>query len=255
MREKDFKVLDTPMSGIAGELLENKPRVTPHFGVDLGADLSSDQGEVVEVETSSKLDEQKKVDQGEVVKPLDPDYFCEEKQVVFDPEIHQKQNGKPRRKKGGGFVPKGGRKKGKLANGKSKIVVPQPKIDPDLGADLPSDQAEVVKVDTTAAGAAAAAMFFTAGMAIGGDEWQPEKNEQEYVSKAFSDYLATKDISQLNPTHVLIFSLLSYSGQRVTKPKTKDSLSRAFLWLKGKAYKVFDRIKVYRSVGVEKCAS
>lgn len=83
-----------------------------------------------------------------------------------------------------------------------------------------------------ATGAAAANMMFTAGIVIGGDEWQPMRDEKlgidekTMVESAFGDYFVATGKTDLPPNVALTVAICGYILPRFTMPKTQSRFAR-----------------------------
>jgi hypothetical protein len=77
---------------------------------------------------------------------------------------------------------------------------------------------------------AACAVTFTVGMTLGGEEWQPSKDEHATLAQAFEAYFRAKGCVDVPPGVALTIALLSYAGPRFTKPKTQGRLQKLRMW-------------------------
>ena len=83
-----------------------------------------------------------------------------------------------------------------------------------------------------------ATMFIQSGVAIFGDEWQPEKsreyNEQDGLIEATDEYFKVAGIVDMPPWLVLVVAYGSYGLKRMSKPRTQTVMAkmREAIWAK-----------------------
>lgn len=82
------------------------------------------------------------------------------------------------------------------------------------------------------AGRVAASVQFQIGQMFGGKEFAPDSPEElDFYSKAWADYLVTKETPDLPPGVVLLGMLVAYPASRANRPETAAKISRARSWL------------------------
>ena len=154
----------------------------------------------------------------------------------FDPAIHKTDSdGNPILTQRGKLSMKAGVKKGgnvsRGTTGKNQSFVGGPK---------PPSQEELDKIKCRATGAAAANTIITLGVVVGGDEWQPIKNEEYGIDEkanlenAFADYFEATGQTDLPPNLALTVACAAYALPRFTMPKTKARTSKVMTWFKKK---------------------
>ena len=152
----------------------------------------------------------------------------------FDPAIHKTDaNGEPVLTKAGKLSKKAGVKKGNVSRGTNKSQS-------FVGGPQPPTQDELNKIKCRATGAAAANTIITLGVVVGGDEWQPIKNEDYGIDEkanlenAFADYFEATGQTDLPPNLALTVACAAYALPRFTMPKTKARTSKVMTWFKKK---------------------
>lgn len=151
----------------------------------------------------------------------------------FNPEIHAvNADGSPKFTATGAFAKKRGRRSG---------AVSVLNAAGDKGQSAKPDTAAVMRANKqAAAGSAAANMLIMLGMVLGGEEWQPLKNEKigldekANLETAFQDYFTASNLEDLPPSFALGIAVLGYALPRFTMPKTQART--ATLWGKAKAW-------------------
>jgi hypothetical protein len=127
----------------------------------------------------------------------------------FDPAIHAvNPDGTPKRRGDGSFAKKRGRKPGQ-------------------GGALPpkQDGHAVERIDEADEAAKTAAnLTIWGGVALFGDEFQPEKDEPKMLHAAYRDYFSARGVKKLPPEVGLAVALSAYILPRIGKPKTRDKL-------------------------------
>lgn len=152
---------------------------------------------------------------GEVIKDVDGN--------VFNPDMHASDKaGNPSYTQTGRFKKKPGRKVN--APEKAGAVNNAP------------------AVGSFEAACAATGIFVQTGVALFGDEWQPEElphaNEEAIMCGAFTKYFEAKGVSDIPPGAALAIALVSYSARRFSKPKTKTQLAKMKDWLIAKVMNI-----------------
>jgi len=97
-------------------------------------------------------------------------------------------------------------------------------------------------------GSASAEIVFTVGMAAGGEDFIPSKQERVYMSSAFTQYYQSKGMKDLPPGFILASALLSYIAPRMNKPKTQTKLKKLYIYLKSKLTKTKDFVVSKKAV-------
>ena len=150
----------------------------------------------------------------------------------FDSEIHAMRDGKP--------IPT--IRHGKVVPGKFQLKRGKKKGTPQKAASVVSGDSmvspgEIVNNGGQAAGKAAAHMLITLGCTIGGDEFQPVKDETYGIDEAanletaFGDYFVATGRTDFPPGIALSIAVGGYILPRFTRPKTKSRLEKAGEWL------------------------
>lgn len=141
----------------------------------------------------------------------------------FDPAIHRTdKEGNPSLSPKGKLMLKPGRKAGAVI-GKKSVVSALPLV----------DEAEQKRQSARMAGIAMANSLITLGTLVGGEEWQPVKNdeygvdEKNHLENAFSDYCETKNIDDFPPGIALTIAVSGYILPRFTMPKTKAKVTKS----------------------------
>jgi hypothetical protein len=151
---------------------------------------------------------------------------------AFDPKIHASNaDGSPRRTVRGAWALKRGNKGKAAASPPSSngIVLP--------GA---SSGASAKEQEARAGGAGAANLFLMLCVGLGGQEWQPikddktGKDDKAMLEHAFGDYFVSRNWGDLPPGWALVAALCIYAGPRFTMPQTTTRLQRVKLWFAGK---------------------
>jgi hypothetical protein len=89
-------------------------------------------------------------------------------------------------------------------------------------------QADAARQAARNAGAQAAELLFAAGVVIGGDEWQPRKDdkagvdERTMMQSAMGAYFEAQGKTDISPGMVLAFVVLAYAAPRFAMPKTQS---------------------------------
>jgi hypothetical protein len=104
--------------------------------------------------------------------------------------------------------------------------------------DIKPELSDAEKQQCTALGKVSANMIFAAGRMLGGEEWQPVKqqgyDEASALEQAFADYYIASGKTEMSPAAGLGMALCAYALPRFTMPETKKktaSLSkRVFAW-------------------------
>ena len=156
----------------------------------------------------------------------------------FNPDIHATDSeGNPiPRKRGGKIIPGEFQKKRGVKGGTAKKSVVS-------GGDTGKPQ-EVINNGGLMAGKTAAHVLITLGCTIGGDEWQPIKNEEygldekENLETAFINYFEATGKTDFPPGVALAIAVGGYVLPRFTQPKTKSRLKRAGEWIYFKWQKI-----------------
>lgn len=139
--------------------------------------------------------------------------------ILFDPAIHEADElGIPRRTADGLFRRKRGRRSG-VSYG----------LDSGTAAETVSEGCILPRTEAVKAGKATAALIYSFGQGVFGDEWTPVKSggldEKEYVSNAFADYYEARGCIKLPPEVGLILAVGTIFGPRLFLPQTKAKIS------------------------------
>lgn len=145
--------------------------------------------------------------------------------TLFNPDIHlTSSDGKPQLTVRGTFAQKRGRKPGSVHGAQvsaSSMSAP--------GAqNVQSTQQAATEMAARTAGVQAAELVFAAGVIIGGDEWQPRKDdkigmdERAMLQGAMGDYFVARGKCDIPPGVVLSFVMLAYIAPRFAMPKTQS---------------------------------
>jgi hypothetical protein len=155
----------------------------------------------------------------------------------FDSAIHvTNSDGSPALTKTDKLRKRPGRKAGATSAGIKSTVGK-----PGVSADGTDDNTANAEAQARAAGVAAAETLFTVGVALGGDEWKPQKDartgqdEREFMRDAFGTYFEAKGMTDFTPGIALCVAVGAYAAPRLTMPKTIGRFERFKLWLATKA--------------------
>lgn len=85
--------------------------------------------------------------------------------------------------------------------------------------------------EAIATGTVIASLFLGMCQSIGGEEWEPTKQERDFQTSAWQAYCVAKQYNQLSPGFALAVALGSYAAPRFTKPKTSAKVSRVYQWV------------------------
>lgn len=151
--------------------------------------------------------------------------------AAFDPAQHASdKDGNPLYGVAGNFQKKRGRRAGASNKHGSKIGTPA------QGPQSVQNSGQSFKM----IGQATAESVFMAGRVIGGEDWEPIKNddlgidERAQMSEAWAQYAEAKQWKDIPPGVLVSIVMLGYIGPRLAKPKTKTRIKVAWLWLKDK---------------------
>lgn len=159
---------------------------------------------------------------------------------TFDPNIHAvEEDGTPKMTAAGNFSKKRGRKAGQTNStlNTGSVQKPQETIDPQ----------KALKNKQRQAGNAAANTLITLGVVMGGEEWQPIKNEEHGIDEkftlemAFSDYFEAKQMEDIPAGIALSIAIIGYAAPRFTMPKTQERSKS--LWGKVKKWWINRKLK------------
>lgn len=149
---------------------------------------------------------------------------------AFNPAIHATNpDGSPKMRVDGGFALKRGRKSG--AATQSKVAKPQSAATP---------QVSESEVAARQSGAVMAALCIQLGVVMGGDEWQPRRDdsigldEQKQMENAFANYFTAKGYTDIPPGAALAICIGAYALPRFTMPKTRTRLAKVKDWVVAK---------------------
>jgi hypothetical protein len=96
------------------------------------------------------------------------------------------------------------------------------------------------QIGTYEAACAATAIYIQTGVALFGDEWQPEQlphaSEEEVLIHSFDRYFQAKGVYDIPPGFALAIGLGSYAARRLSKPKTRTRFEQFKDWAVGKFY-------------------
>lgn len=135
--------------------------------------------------------------------------------TVFDPEKHtgtKTKNGAWRSKK------------------QKSVVATSRKNSSATPAATPTAQVDS-SAEAMATGQVIATLFLGACQSIGGEEWEPTKQERDFQVSAWQAYCVAKDVKELSPGLALLIAIGSYAGARVGKPKTAAKIGRLKTWI------------------------
>lgn len=134
--------------------------------------------------------------------------------TVFDPEKHtgtKLKNGRWRERK------------------KSTVAAPRGKKN-----EAPIGQSSAIQADANAeamaTGQVIATMFLGACQSLGGEEWEPTKQERDFQTSAWQAYCVAKGVKELSPGLALMVAIGSYAAPRFAKPKTSAKLGAVKTW-------------------------
>lgn len=82
--------------------------------------------------------------------------------------------------------------------------------------------------------------FFQVCTIIGGPDWKPEAQEKEAMQSAWSQYLESKQITDIPPEYVLLMVVGSYSVKRVMMPATQSRMRTFWNKIRGKGQNTYD---------------
>lgn len=145
----------------------------------------------------------------------------------FDPAVHAvNADGTPKLRADGSFALKRGRKAGGAVQ--SKIAKPT--------AGTQSAGPSSAEISARASGVVAARTLMTFGVMLGGDEWQPRKDdsvgldEAKQMEAAFSDYFIACGYTDIPPGWGLAIVMGAYAMPRFFMPKTKTRVTKIKDW-------------------------
>lgn len=155
---------------------------------------------------------------------------------IFNAGVHAANaDGSPRLTTGGAFAKKRGRKAGNAstvpADG-SKVVIP--------GAASTGAPKLTKEQLARRGGTGAANLLLMVGVGLGGDEWQPRKDdkigldEKAMLESAFGDYFVANEYADLPPGWALTAAIGMYALPRFGMPKTQTRLQRVKSWIGAK---------------------
>ena len=152
----------------------------------------------------------------------------------FDPAIHKtNKEGEPTLSTKGKLIKKPTRKA--ATGAKSTSTIGGTGVNPQQNKD------HQLKVQSRASGTMAANLLLTIGVAAGGEEWQPIKNDEHGLDEkamlegAFADYFEATGKTDIPPNMALTIAIGSYTLPRFTMPKTQSRLSKVKQWFTKKA--------------------
>lgn len=163
---------------------------------------------------------------------------------AFDDKIHvSNPNGTPRINRKDGYIsikPGTWERVGGKGQPKSKIgdIPGRSSVSHDQGGG--ADRGGPPLMSPEQAGMIAANMTFTFGMAIGGDEWKPIKDESlgvdeaAFMTLAYTEYFKSIGVKDIPPGWLLVLALGSYALPRLTMPKTQNRFGKLVSWIKHK---------------------
>lgn len=152
----------------------------------------------------------------------------------FDPAIHAVDaDGQPKRKAGGGFALKRGRKAGSTSSAAASALPPKNAATkgnaPSTSSAGPSDQISSEEMARQSAN-----MCINAAVMLLGDEWEPkDKAEAEGVKIAFKNYYDVAGVPNFPPWFGLVMALGAYSLPRIHKPTTKERITALVMKVRG----------------------
>ena len=153
--------------------------------------------------------------------------------MSFDPEIHvTDSDGAPKLTLKGKLRRRPGRKANTANVGG--------KVSPGGISHDPNGLTPQQKLQARQSGDAAAGALIMLGVALGGDEWQPRKDdtigldERAALSGAFGDYFEAKEMTDIPPGVALTIVVSAYALPRFTMPQTKTRVQRFKEWAAGK---------------------
>lgn len=168
--------------------------------------------------------QQHAIDQAQEMQKAAENSATDKTGAAFDPAVHVTgPDGKGVLTTRGTWAQKRGRKAGaanSVATG-STLAAPR------AGA-AASPAVATAEVQARAAGVMAAELIFSTGVIIGGDEWQPRKDEKlglderAMLQSAMGEYFVATGKVDIPPGLVLSFTILAYAAPRFTMPKTQS---------------------------------
>lgn len=116
------------------------------------------------------------------------------------------------------------KKRGRPAKGETKAAVSVDSgIESRIGGVSPGPAPE--EIQSRALGVYSANLLISLGRSIGGEEWEPRKDEafdeRENLEIAFGDYFAAKELKDIPPGIALSLAVSTYIGPRLFMPTTK----------------------------------
>jgi len=226
------------VSPLSRELTGDMPEGSPQFDPDHKAAADTPAGETPPGGPASSPGEGKAAGSGKKSKgEIDPDQWSHLKDKFgfkFDPALHEvKKDNTPKLSKNGLLCRKPGRTKTKT---RSRVFTgPQPAGE---GAAAPEAMPGTEAHHYAAAGNAMAQTIFAIGVALGGEEWQPAKNEalglneSDQMAAAWADYFRAKGVVDIPPGMAVGIACASYALPRLAMPKTRGRLGRLVDWFK-----------------------
>lgn len=149
---------------------------------------------------------------------------------VFDPSIHfLDSTGKPAVTKAGKY------KKRPLQGKKCKPSTPvqgsyaKPLQSEKVESPPPQQVNAPTQEECEAAGICTAELIFVAGRIVGGEPFEPTRDERSNVSAAFARYYAIKGIKEIPPEYAILLSVGMYVGKRWN---TEPFATRRVSWWK-----------------------
>ena len=140
------------------------------------------------------------------------------KGTVFDPAIHSTDaTGRPLKNLTGTFRKKRGRRPG-VSQSPDKL------------------KSGEISVGSMQSGRATAEFVFALGTGLGGEEWQPKRdqrtglNESEFMTMSWARYYETSEHKDLPPWLGVCVAMSIYVLPRLMMPKTKGRIARVIEW-------------------------
>lgn len=155
--------------------------------------------------------------------------------IDFNPAIHAANaDGSPKKTVKGAFAMKRGRPAGKATGAQpaAKVIIPG-----GAGTTAPTLTKEQL---ARRGGAGAAALLLVMGVGLGGEEWQPRRDEKSGLDEkamlecAFGDYFVANNMADLPPGWALTAAIGMYALPRFGMPKTQSRLAKVKNWIGAK---------------------
>lgn len=198
------------LDAIAGTLISEEPDVQPHAIAQAEAETAANVGK-------------------------------DAKGNLFDKAIHAvNADGSPRKTQGGAYALKRGKKGANAATGANSSPGVKPANSNGIVVPGTTSAMSAKEQSSRAGGAGTANLLLAAAIGLGGDEWQPRKDEKTGLDEklmletAFGDYFAAKGFEDLPPGLALLAAVAMYAAPRFAMPKTQTRVQKVRGWLGAK---------------------